>query len=111
VIRSGVVLALAAGCSDDAGPWLDRASPAAAARGATIALAGRHLCGPAADCTTAAGEVQLGEMQPIVLASVVSYSDTEAQIVIPQVTSVGATSIIVTVNERSSNSLAFEVLP
>jgi hypothetical protein len=99
------------GCSDDAGPRLESATPAAAAREAIVVLAGQRLCGPGGDCTTAAGEIQLGINPPIVRAIVVSYSDTSAQIAIPPAAPVGATVLIATVNERSSNALDFEVLP
>jgi hypothetical protein len=112
-LAAGVVFAwiAAAGCSDDAGPRLESVSPPAATRNAVVALAGHRLCGPSGDCTSAGGEVQLGLEPPVVRANVVSYSDTSAQIVIPPVAHVGATVLIVTVNERSSNALDFEVLP
>jgi hypothetical protein len=42
---------------------------------------------------------------------VVSYDDTAARIVIPLAAPVGPTALIATVDERSSNALAFEVLP
>jgi hypothetical protein len=98
-------------CSDDAGPRLDAVTPPAAARDATVEITGRRLCGAGAACATAAGEVQIGSDPPTVRAVVVSYSDTSAQIVIPSVAPVGDTVLIVTVNERSSNALEFEVLP
>jgi hypothetical protein len=99
------------GCTDDTGPRLEAVMPPAAAREATVEITGRRLCGPGAACATAAGEVQIGIESPTVRAVVVSYSDTSAQIVIPSVAPVGDTVLIVTVNERSSNALAFEVLP
>ena len=105
------VMTIGAGCTDDSAPHLDSATPSSAQRGATIALAGRHLCGASGNCSTAAGEVQVGESLPAVLAQVVSYSDSAAQIVVPSMATVGSTSIIVTVNEQASNALAFEVLP
>jgi hypothetical protein len=104
-------LALAIGCTDDRGPRLDSASPASAGRGSTVVLAGRRLCGPSGDCTKAAGAVQLGESLPTVLAQVVTYDDTSAQIVVPAAAPVGATTIVVTVDELASNALPFEVLP
>lgn len=99
------------GCSDDDGPRLDSASPAAASRNGVVALAGHRLCGPQGDCARAGGEVQVGIDLPVVRANIVSYSDTGAQIMIPSVAPIGATVLIVTVNERSSNALDFEVLP
>ena len=101
----------AAGCSDDSGPRLDSATLTSAARNGVVALAGRRLCGPKGDCANAGGEIQLGIDPPVVRANIVSYSDTGAQIVIPAVAPVGTTVLIVTVNERSSNALDFEVLP
>jgi hypothetical protein len=99
-----------AGCADDGGPWLAGATPPAAARDAMVTLTGSRLCGARGDCVTAAGEVQLGLDLPMVRATVVSYSDTTAQIVIPSITPVGPTTLLVTVNDRTSNALAFEVL-
>lgn len=99
------------GCADAGGPRLDDVVPQAARRDALVAITGRRLCGPSGDCERAAGEVQLGLDPPTVRAIVVSYSDTMAQVVIPPVVPVGDTVLVVTVNERSSNALAFEVLP
>jgi hypothetical protein len=99
------------GCTDDAGPRLDAVTPPAAVRDATVEITGRRLCGTGAACATAAGEVQIGIEPPTVRAVVVSYSDTSARVVIPSVAPIGDTVLIVTVNERSSNALAFEVLP
>lgn len=107
----GALWLASAGCADDGGPRLDAASPAAARGGAQVTVTGRRLCGSSADCAVAGGSIQLGLSPPVVRAVVVSYSDTEAQIVIPPITPVGETVVVVTVNERSSNALAFEVLP
>jgi hypothetical protein len=109
----GVLLgpgALAA-CADDGGPRLAGVMPAAARRDAMVTVTGSRLCGPRADCAGAGGELALGRDPPMVRALVVGYSDTVAQIVIPAAAPVGATALIVTVNERSSNALDFEVLP
>ncbi|HEU4726601.1 MAG TPA: IPT/TIG domain-containing protein [Kofleriaceae bacterium] len=100
-----------AGCADDGGPRLDAVSPAAASRNATVTITGRRLCGARGDCSRATGEVDLGLDPPMVRAIVVSYADTRAQIVIPPVAPVGSSALIVTVDERSSNALDFEVLP
>jgi len=102
---------LAGGCADDGGPRLDGVVPAAASRNAAVTITGRRLCGASGDCATAGGEVDLGLALPMVRAIVMSYSDTSAAIVIPPVAPVGATALIVTVDERSSNALDFEVLP
>ncbi|MEO7732493.1 MAG: IPT/TIG domain-containing protein [Kofleriaceae bacterium] len=100
-----------AGCADDAGPRLDAVTPAGAIRGGMVTLTGRRLCGAQGDCARAAGEVQVGLALPTVRAVVVSYSDTSAQIVIPDLAPVGPTTLVVTVNERSSNAVDFEVVP
>lgn len=104
-------LAAWAGCSDDGGPRLDSVLPMAARRNATVTIAGHRLCGATGACAGAAGEVQLGLDLPTVRGIIVSYSDTQAQVVIPSVAPIGATVLVVTVNERSSNALDFEVLP
>jgi hypothetical protein len=104
-------LVACAGCADDGGPRLDQVSPAAARRNTMVTLVGRRLCGARGDCARAGGAVDLGLDPPMVRAIVVSYDDTGAQIVIPPVAPVGASALIVTVGERSSNALDFEVLP
>jgi len=100
-----------AGCTDDGGPRLETVEPGAAARNATVTLTGQRLCGPAADCAHAAGSILLGISPPQVHVNVVSYTDTTVQAVIPGIASLGATDLIATVNDRSSNALSFEVLP
>lgn len=112
--RSGAVavaLALLAGpaCADDGGPRLESAQPAAARANASVRLVGRRLCG--GDCATAAGEVVIGLDLPAIRAVITAYSDDEAMIVIPPAAKVGDSALVVTVDERSSNALAFEVLP
>ncbi|MGN6107982.1 MAG: hypothetical protein ACTHU0_22935 [Kofleriaceae bacterium] len=114
MIRAGVVAAAVlglAGCIDEDGPRLDHAEPAAARAGEIVTLSGRGLCGVSADCATAGGSVVLGLEPPAVHAVVLAYSETRAQIRIPDVAPVGRTALVVTVNERSSNALPFEVLP
>jgi hypothetical protein len=110
VIRVLAVLA-AASCSDGTGPRLDSAAPAAASAAAVVTITGRHLCGPTSDCATAGGQIQIGLQPPTVAATIVSYADTTAQIQIPAIAPVGRTSLVVTVDDRASNALAFEVLP
>ena len=100
-----------AGCSDDEGPRLETATPAAAGRNGVVSIAGHRLCGPQGDCAKVGGEIQLGIDPPTVRANIVSYSDTSATIAIPPATPVGPTVLIAIVNERSSNALDFEVLP
>jgi hypothetical protein len=99
------------GCADGRGPRLLAAEPAAAGRGAQVMITGEHLCGEAANCDTAAGDVQLGLSPPTVRATVIDYADDRAIIEIPTVIDIGPTVIVVTVNEQASNALDFEVLP
>ncbi|MBL0218487.1 MAG: hypothetical protein IPQ07_31960 [Myxococcales bacterium] len=106
-----LVLVAATGCADDDGPRLTAVSPSAAARNTMVTLTGQRLCGASADCAHAAGEVLVGLSPPQVQANVVTYDATSAQVVIPAIASLGATHLIVTVDDRSSNALAFEVLP
>lgn len=111
VLAPAFAAAALAGCAEDGGPRLERAEPAAAGRGALVTLFGARLCGEPADCARAAGAIQLGLSSSVVLARVVEDADDRAVIAIPDVTPVGPTAIVVTVNERASNALDFEVLP
>ena len=111
MIRGLLVLLAAASCADDGGPRLDSVTPSAAARNAMVTVSGQHLCGATADCTHAAGEIVLGLSPPQVHTNVVTYDDDGAVLVIPAIAAVGATHLIATVDDRSSNALAFEVLP
>ena len=111
MIRAAALGALVAtGCADERGPRLDSVTPAAAARGAVVTITGRRLCGEAADCETAGGAIRIGLDPPTVQANILAYSDTSADIMIPAITPLGPTELVVTVNERGSNALAFEVL-
>jgi hypothetical protein len=105
-----LVTMLAGGCSDDGGPRLDAVMPAAIPAGGMVTMTGSRLCGESSDCSAAAGEVLIGLALPQTQAQIVSYDDTSALIVIPSITPAGKTDLIVTVDERSSNALPFEVL-
>lgn len=112
-IAAGAALwsAAAGGCADGGGPRLTGVTPAAAQRGAAVTITGARLCGAQGDCATAGGEIDLGRNLPMVRAVVVDYTDTAAQIVIPDAAPIGKTVVIATVGEQSSNALDFEVLP
>jgi hypothetical protein len=110
-VRAAWVLVLAACAGDAAGPHLVSVTPAAAARAARVMIAGERLCGPTADCTHVGATVQLGLTLPMIDAAVESYAAASATIVVPNAAPIGATEIVVTVDGRSSNALAFEVLP
>ncbi|MFT3695241.1 MAG: hypothetical protein QM831_19065 [Kofleriaceae bacterium] len=55
--------------------------------------------------------IQIGLDLPAIDAQITAYTDTSATIVIPDLAATGDTEIVVTVNNRSSNGLAFTVLP
>ena len=112
MIRAGLLLAFAlCACADDGGPRLESATPAAARANATVTITGERLCGAAADCARAAGEILLGLSPPQVRMNVTSYADDRIELVVPPIASPGATHLIAVVGERSSNALSFEVLP
>ena len=102
---------VAGGCAETSGPRLESVTPAAARTGEFVVIAGERLCGATGDCETAGGEVQFGLDIPVLLARIVRYADTEAEVEVPALLAVGDTGIVVTVNESASNELAFEVLP
>lgn len=101
---------LAAGCAQDTGPHLSSASPASAQRLAHITIAGERLCG--GDCAHAGGQfvITLAPDGPVQLI-VETVVDTQAQLLIPNAADIGHSEITLTVNDQSSNALAFEVLP
>ena len=111
MIRLGLLLVCASACTDDGGPRLETATPAAARPNATVTVTGARLCGAGADCQRAAGEILLGLAPPQVRANVTSYADDRIELVVPPIASPGATHLIAVVDERSSNALPFEVLP
>ncbi len=101
---------VATACSSDGGPRLETATPDSAAAGAMVAITGVRLCGPTHDCMTAGGHVLFGYDPPQIEASIVSYTDTTAVVLVPPAAAAGDTSIVVTVNDQASNALAFEVV-
>jgi len=98
-----------AGCYDT-GPHLDNAVPASAHANDTVVLNGNNLCGDSGACAGAAGAVDLGINPPFVRMPVTSYGDNTITIVVPAVAMPGKTKLTVTVNDMSSNAIAFEVL-
>jgi hypothetical protein len=85
--------------------------PAAAGHDSVGTLVGTRFCGAHADCASAGGEVEIGLALPAVQAPIVMFDDTVAQIRIPFLAPAGPTHLVMTVNDRSSNALPFEVLP
>lgn len=110
MIRASLAVVALASCTDDIGPRLESATPAAARRRAHVVLVGERLCGPEGDCATAAGAIRIGADASVVQATIVAYDDRRAEIEIPEVAPIGPTKLVVTVNELASNALAFEVL-
>lgn len=106
-----LLVVAASGCTDDGGPRLDAVTPAAAARNATVTLTGSRLCGPSGDCENAGGEVLLGISPPQISAQLLAYDASSAQVVVPNAAPTGPTDVLITVNDQTSNALAFEVLP
>ena len=106
-----VAVLLAAGCAQDTGPHLTSATPPAASHGTVVTVAGERMC--AGDCAHAAGQFVIGGAveTPATQLPIVTLTDTSAQISIPAIAPAGKTSIVLTVNDSSSNALAFEVLP
>jgi hypothetical protein len=109
VIRLGVALALFAACAEDHGPRLEAVSPRMTPAGGIVMVTGARLCGESGDCETAAGAIRIGYDNPV-QAAILEYADTSAMIRIPQITPVGETVLIATVNERSSNALDLQVV-
>jgi len=118
--RAGVALvAVAVGasaCAPVDGPRLDAIAPAAARRGAMVTLTGRDLCGGTATAAGAceplpSGAVDFGLAPPMVRAAIGSWADATITVTVPSPVADGPTSVYVTVDGRTSNALAFEVLP
>ncbi len=76
-----------------------------------VTLTGQRLCGDNDDCAHATGSIVLGLSPPQFQANVVASDPTSIRVVIPSLAEVGDTHLIATVDDRSSNALAFEVLP
>lgn len=112
----GSLLALVAassltGCTDDGGPRLEAVTPSASARNTMVTLTGQRLCGANDDCVHATGSIVLGLSPPQIQATIVTSDSTSIRVVIPAIAELGTTHLIATVDDRSSNALAFEVLP
>jgi len=105
------MLVLLAACAETTGPQLSSATPSASGHNTTVAIAGERLC--AGNCATAAGSFVfgLGADLPSVVLGTVSLTDTTAQVSIPDIAPAGKGQMVLTVNDSSSNALAFEVLP
>ena len=100
-----------AACASEPGPELTAAMPASAAHDATVTLSGERLCGTSNDCMAVTSTIQIGLTFPTIDALITAYSASSATIAIPDLAQVGSTQLIVTVDNRASNALDFEVLP
>ncbi len=77
----------------------------------TITLTGERLCLAEPTCMGLGGEVQLGLDVPSYRAALLSATDERWEFQVPSIVPAGDTQVIVIVSGRSSNALAFEVLP
>ncbi len=106
-----------AACQPAAGPMLDALEPAQGVRGVMVTVRGVGFCGAGAaaddgSCTSLPpGAVDFGLDLPMARARVVSWSAAAIDVTVPAAAPTGMTDVIVTVDGRSSNALAFEVLP
>ncbi|HUQ03069.1 MAG TPA: hypothetical protein VM261_11290 [Kofleriaceae bacterium] len=115
---AGVVLAAwLSGCSAADGPTVDRIEPTQATRGTMVTVHGEGFCGDGRAAGDGAcsslppGAVDFGLELPMARALVLAWSDVAIDVEVPAAARVGATDVIVTVDGRSSNGGAFEVLP
>ena len=105
-----VLVFVLVGCSAGAAPpHLDAVSPPAIAPGGLVMVTGEHLCGDPPDCETAGGEFELDSSTPVRLQTT-TYTDTEAQLQIPSIAPLGMSTLVLTVNDTSSNGLPVEVV-
>jgi len=58
-----------------------------------------------------AATIQIGLDFPAIDAQITAYTATSATIIVPDNAPIGTTDLVVTVNNRASNALAFEVVP
>lgn len=108
---AAAVVAAGGGCEAASVPSLDSIAPAAAARGAIVELRGAGFCATA-DCSdSAVGAVDFGVEIPQIRAAVVTWAVDRISVVVPQSVDPGPIEILVTVEDRSSNAIDFEVLP
>jgi hypothetical protein len=98
-----------ASCAASTPAHLDDVTPSVVAPGGLVTVTGERMCGVPADCDHAAGEFQLDSDSPV-RAQVMTYGDTEAQLLIPAVTPLGMVTLVLVVNDTASNGLAMEIV-
>ena len=108
---AAALVAAGGGCEAAGAPSLDSIAPGQARRGAIVELRGAGFCATA-DCSDSAiGAVDFGVELPQVRAAVVTWTVDRISVVVPQSVDTGAIEVLVTVEDRSSNAVDFEVLP
>lgn len=111
------VLVVFAACAPSTGPTLDEVTPASGYRGAPVTLHGTGFCPDAAtdadgNCDPLpSGAVDFGLAPPVWRALVIAWGPEAITVEVPTLVAVGATTVYVTVDGRTSNGLHFEVLP
>jgi uncharacterized protein (TIGR03437 family) len=114
--RAGVSLAvvLSAACAPSTDLQVSSVEPASAAPGELVALTGSGFCGdravsPDGLCPTVTGYVDIGINPPMRRADVVEWTGERIAISVPSMAPAGGSSLVVTVDGRSSNAVRFEV--
>jgi hypothetical protein len=116
-VKVGAAAVALAACQPGNGPTIDRVTPAQATRGTMVTVHGEGFCGEGraagdGSCTTLPpGAVDFGLELPMARALVLSWTEAAIEVTVPAAAQVGETDVIVTVDGRSSNGGAFEVLP
>lgn len=106
-----------AACQPGSGPTIERIEPAQAARGATVTVRGDGFCGEGravgdGSCAPLPpGSVDVGLELPMARALVQAWAEESITVTVPAAARLGETVVVVTVDGRSSNGGAFEVLP
>lgn len=113
MLRFVAVVSILGACAAEDGPRLDAIAPVGGARGAMVTLTGAGLCGPdnPGCARLPSGAVDFGLTPPIARAAIVTWADDAIAVRVPAAVDNGATTVYVTVDGRSSNGIAFEVLP
>lgn len=108
-------ISLPSGACHAVAPWIEAVDPPRGARGTTIVVRGDAFCGdepPPGGATCEAlvsGAVNFGITFPAVRAQVQEWSDDAISVTVPEAAELGTTTVVVTVDGRSSNGREFEV--
>ena len=108
-MRAALAAIAVAGCAGAGAPSIDQLTPATGRRGDAVVVHGDGFCVP--DCDgSPMGAVDFG-LDPLIRATALTWDATAIQVIVPQSVELGTTEVIVTVNDRSSNAVDFEVVP